>query len=401
MTRVYQSLEKAKGLRALVVGAGLYPFAKLATDDVPALKPLSSTAPSVRAFLRGLLTAWRTELAMDLLSIDLLVNDPNQPGGATWPGYGVAGEVAPGSMIDPPTMANLGAALKATLKDAGPDEGLLLLFCGHGFSRTSRYYVASDFGVDGNPWSKVVDLSGLELGLRQVPPRTQWLFWDCCADIPMEILDALGPIGDPLIQPRGSRISAAEDAYGKLSRFGVASAPPGEQAFGIANAPSRFTEMLVEAVEGAGATRTRNNGVWWVDDSGIRDAIQTYAQRHPELDDPRFYVFTTPFSSDAPERIPFRRLAAAPKSMLIASSVPRPIALKNARITVVPDGDGEANAIFVQNPPPPGERAIIHVPVPPRRSYRVTVTFNADATPQTRVCYADLPLAEAAEFQSP
>lgn len=401
MTRVFQSPDKTKGLRALVVGAGLYAHAKVATDKAPALKPLTSVAPSVNEFVRRLLTSWRPELALDLLSIDLLLDDPLRPDGVTWPGYGVVGEAAAGLAIDPPTMDKLDAALQAAIKDATADEGLLLFFCGHGFSRTSRYYVAADFGKSGNPWSKVVDLSALELGLRQIPPRTQWLFWDCCADIPMEILESLGPIGDPLIPPRASRISAAERAYGMLSRFGVASAPPGEQAFGIADLPSRFTEMLMEAIEGSGATRTRNNGVWWVDDSGMRDAIQTYAQRHPDLDDPRFYVFVTPFSSDAPQRMSLRRLATAPKSLLIASCASRPVALKNAHVTVAPDDDVGGAPVFVQAPPPPGQRAIIHVPVPARRSYKVTVVFNGDTAPQTRVCYADLPLAEAAEFNWP
>lgn len=134
----------------------------------------------------------------------------------------------------------------------------LLLFCGHGFSRAARYFVLSDFASNPlDPWSQVVDLDGLAMGLRQVPPRTQWLFWDCCADIPSAILDALGPVGTPIIRPTGSRISSAAANYGPLVRFGITSSPIGEQAFGIPNAPSRFIEMLVEAIDSAGATKGR------------------------------------------------------------------------------------------------------------------------------------------------
>jgi hypothetical protein len=262
MTRVYQSSDKMRGLRVLVVGAGAYPYAKVATEDVPALKDLTSVAPGVMAFLKRLLTDWRADLAMDLLSVDLLLSNPAEPGGATWPGFGVSGESTPGEALEPATLTNLDTALTAALKGALGEEGLLLLFCGHGFFRDARYFVMSDFGQTNNPWSRVVNLDQLAMGLRQVPPRTQWLFWDCCADIPAKILDALGTVGDPIIQPKGSKISSVEATYGKLSRFGISSAPVGEQAFGTPNAPSRFIEKILEAINGAGAIKRDEKGVW-------------------------------------------------------------------------------------------------------------------------------------------
>ena len=335
---------------------------------------------------------------MDLLSVDLLLNDPSQPGGATWPGNDVMGEAARGLAIDPPTMDNLDAALKAVVKDAAADEGLLLLFCGHGFSRTSRYYVASDFGETGSPWSRVVDLSALELGLRQIPPRTQWLFWDCCADIPMEILDALGPIGGPLIQPRGSKISAAETAYGKLSRFGVASAPPGEQAFGVASAPSRFTEMLIEAVEGSAPPEPEQRRL-----VGRR---QRHARRDPDL-----CAASSRTGRPAVLRLHYALLLRCPAAHPVSAPC-QGTEIDTHRVLRAQAGCAEErarhshsrqrcedNPIFVQNPP--GASAVIHVPVPARRSYKVTAVFNTGAAAQTRVCYADLPLAEAAEFELP
>jgi hypothetical protein len=358
------------------------------------LKDLTSVEPSVSAFLRGLLTDWREDLPMDLLSVDFLLSDPKQPAGAIWPGYGGPGEAPKGQALDPPTLANLDGALTAALDGAAPDEGLVLFFCGHGFSRTNRYFVLSDFRQAQNPWSRVVDLNGLELGLRQKPPRTQFLFWDCCADIPEAILDALGPVGDPIIPPRASQISRAEATYGKLSRFGVASSPVGLQAFGTPNAPSRFTEMLIEAIEAAGATK-RQNGIWWVDDRGMMDAIQTYSQRHPELENPEFYLFVTPFSSDAPQRIRFRKLREAPKSLLIAASVPR-AALKKAEVKIMVDGAQEA--LFTQIPSPMA-KAVVYLPVTALQHYEVRAVFNQGAGPTlSQSCFADLPLAEPAEF---
>jgi hypothetical protein len=392
MTRIYQSPDKTKGMRVLVVGAGRYPYAEAARDELPMLKDLTSVEPSVSAFLRRLLTAWREDLSMDLLSVDLLLSDPKQPAGATWHGCGLPGEVP--KAVDPPTLACLDAALKDALDGAAPDEGLVLFFCGHGFFRTNRYFVLHDFREAQNPWSGVVDLTGLELGLRQKPPRTQFLFWDCCADIPEGILDALGPVGNPIIPPRASQISRAEAAYGKLSRFGVASSPIGLQAFGTPNAPSRFTEMLIEAIEAAGAQR-RQNGIWWVDDRGIMDAIQTYSQRHPELENPEFYLFVTPFSSDAPHRIRFRKLREAPKSLLIAASVPRS-ALKKAEVKIMVSGAQQA--LFTQTPSDTA-RAIVYVRVPALQHYEIRAVFNQGAGPTlSQSCFADLPLAEPAEF---
>lgn len=397
MTRVYQSPDKPKGLRILIVGAGAYPDAKVARPGVPLLADLSSVAPSVLSLAQKLLVDWRASLATDLLSVDFLLSDPNQPAGALWPGFGVPGEVVANTRIDPPTLDNVDQGLQAALAGAEPDEGLLLFFCGHGFSRADRFFVLSDFGRSGDPWSRTVNLSKLDLGLQQEKPRTLWLFWDCCADIPTEILDALGSVGASLIQPRASALSAANAAYGTLSRFGAASSPLGAQAFGIANKPTRFTEMLLEALDEAGATK-RQSGTWWVDHSGIQDALQSYVTRYPDLPDPQFYIFVTPFSSDTPQRMRFRQLPQPPSSFLLASSAPRRAALKQARVCVLPEGaQDDAQAVPGCEPKQP-KTAIVCFKLPPWKTYMVKATFGDG--PQMKTCFADLPLAEPAEFQA-
>lgn len=398
MTRVYQSPNEAVGLRVLAVGAGSYPHAQAATATLPKLDDLTSVPPSIIGFLKKLLLDWRDDLALPLVSVDLLLSDP-KAAKPKWTGFGLAGEVAAGTDLDPPTRTNLEDALMDLLQDATAQDGLLLLFCGHGFSRDDRYFVLSDFGKGPNPWNRCVNLDGLKAGLSKEPPRTQWLFWDCCATIPEEILDVLGDIGDPVVAATASEVSAAIKQYGDLSRFGVASAPIALEAFGIPDGASRFTEMLIEAIEGAGATK-RHGGQWWVDDRGIMDALQTYVRRHPELTDPDFYNFVTPFSSDAPQRVRLRRLGAAPTSLLIAAAAPQRTALKTATVTVMPDAGGAALPI----PPAPREQSMIHLPVPALHHYTVTAVFdggNGPAVPQSISCFADLPLADSAEFQSP
>lgn len=391
MTRIYQAPGRATGLRVLIAGAGAYPNAKAVRPGVPVLDDLTSVAPSVIAFAERLLTNWRPDLAMDLLSVDLLLSDPGQPCGATWPGFNLPGECAEGQALDPPTLDNLDGALQAALAGAEPDEGLLLLFCGHGFTRASRYFMASDFGCGGTPWSRAINLTALELALQQEKPRTQWLFWDCCADIPAEILDVLGDIGTPLIQPRASAISKAVEQYGLLSRFSLPSSVQGQRAFGFPGKKTRFTEMLIEALDGIGATK-RPGGIWWVLDQGIVDAMRTYVRRHPEIEDADAYAFVSPSTSEAPDRMRFRRLAAAPTSMLIASSIPR-TAIKSAAVHIIRTGT-DGPPVFSQVPP--GTQALLCVQLSPLVDYDVIATF-AGVT-RTITCFADLPLADAAEF---
>src|SRR5262249_30278990 len=117
-----------------------------------------------------------------------------------------------------------------------------------------------------------------------------------------------------------------------------------------------------------------------------------YAARKPDLQDPEFYEFVTPMSSDAPKRMYFRRGAVEPRSHLIDRAIPR-IALTNAAIHVKLEGTSEPSFTLL----PPHRRASAHVDLlPARHHYTVTVTFDGIAK-QVEM-FADLPLAEQAEF---
>ncbi|MDO9336743.1 MAG: caspase family protein [Caulobacter sp.] len=388
MTRVYQNPDAQVGLRALIVGAGAYPGAK--APDRLVLKDLTSVPPSVLLLARKLLTDWRADLSQPLVSLDLLLSDPAGP--ATWPGYGAAGEIAAGSPLDAPSRAAIEAALGAVLAGATKDDGLLLLFCGHGVAKDERYFVPGDFGAQLNPWNVLINLDELALALRQEPPRTQWLFWDCCANIPEQILSALGAIGSSPLPRDAGRLSAAVRTHGMLGQFRLASAADGDEAFGVAEAPSRFMEMLVEAVDGAGCDR-RIDRKWQVYDAGIRSAIQTYADRTPGLANPGFYRFVVPASTDTPVPMRFRQLPGPPRSILIASSEPRR-ALKKAALAVTRDGES------IQQLPAPQPSAVLHLTLDPEREYQVTATFE-DGAVQTRPTFAYLPMAEPVEFAWP
>jgi hypothetical protein len=401
MTRVYQRPlvggAARPQARALIIGAGAYPHAKAGRPGIPNLFDLTSVVPSIMGFVSKLVRDWADTLLTPLGSVDLLLSDPASPAGATWPGLGVAGEIAPGSLIGKATLGELRTALTDSLQGAATEDLFLFLCCGHGFWRGGGgYFVLSDFGADENdPWANVISLRSFQLGLRQKAPRKQWFFSDCCSNFPDEVLRTLGEVGNPLIQPTTEGLTTAERQFGTLWQFGMSSSTVGQPAFGLPNSPSRFSEMLVEALDGAGAV-SRVNGEWWVDHVGIEQAIKTYSQRKPDLSDPSFYNYPAPISSDGPGRMRFRRLSRAPTSCLIVSSQPR-VALKDATIVITPDGGQQS--VWEQRPPPPSTRAMIYVPLPAQRYFVVSATFGALA--KSREIFAELPLAEPMEFIVP
>ena len=397
MTQILKTPPATPGLRVVLIGAGAYPSAQGQVPGLPLLNPLFSVKPSVLGFTQKLLTDWRPSLAAPLISVDILLNDAASPAGCSWPGFGTPDEIPPGSPLAAPTLPNIDAAVAAALAGATSNDTLLIIVCGHGFAREGRFFVPSDFGSKPlAPWMGAVDLDALALGLRQCAPRQQWLFWDCCSDIPQGILDTLSSVGDPIVAPSASALAGAAGQYGDLHRFLIASSPFGAQAYGIADAPSRFMEMLIEAIDGVGATR-KQNGQWWVDDHGLVDALQSYAKRHPELVNPKFYSYVMPVTSDAPARMRLRQLAAAPLSRMITRSTPR-ASLRDADLVIARQGAAPEEKPVYDNDPP-REQAVFSIAVPALYHYAVSADFKDGVGVRTLSdVFADLPCADDAEF---
>ncbi len=393
MTRVFEApgfrLDSRPWTRVLIVGAGLYPHAQIVAADRPRFRHLSSVRTAVRALLQKLLGEWQVELAAPLGTVDLLLSEEQASDGTLWQPFGLPGEAAAGTPIEPPNNGTMGPALTSALAEAKPDDVLLVFFCGHGFWKGSRYFVLSDFGArEDTAWS-VVDLDSLAQGLATKPPRTQWLFFDCCADISDEALEVIDDLGGTFIQITATAIRRGRK-FGTLSQFGLASAAPGLQAFGISGGSTRFAEMLIEAIDGSGAQK-RHDNAWWVDHVGLDDAIRSYHRRVADLDRPEFYKFVAPLKTEAPVRMRLRRLPAEPTSCLIATTAP-PHLMRGATLVLAQRGGAAPiNHVAPQNR--------LHLPLPPRRHFDVTLTF-ADSSQQVIEVFSDLPVAEPdpAEF---
>jgi hypothetical protein len=398
MTRVYQRPQAAgPRTRALVIGAGGYPHAKGADASVPVLSDLSSVGHGVRDFVTKLIRDWRDDLFAPLGSVDFLLSNAAKPGEAavpaTWSALGIDGEASDGAPIDAPSLVNVTRALNDALQGAALEDHFLFLCCGHGFWKEQRCFVLSDFGENpDNPWTRVILLDDFSNGIKQKRPRHQWLFFDCCSDMPQEVLEVRGAVGDPLIQPTKAGLQQARQQFGPHFQFGLASSTLGTQAFGMPDEPSRFCEMLMDAFEAAGAIE-RINDAWCVDQYGMQRAIDTYVDRKPDLANPDFYKYVTPVSSDAPSRMLLRRLPDAPTSRVIATSSPR-TALRDADVTITRDGATQP----VWRQARPQARVKLHIDVPARWHYHVTATFDGGNT-QTKEIFAGLPLAEPVEFK--
>lgn len=391
MTRVYQDNTAVRApagcTRVVIIGAGHYPSAQRPQRaDIPRFSHLTSVGPSVQLFAKELITKWRADLAAPLGTVDLLLSQPQSPNGSRWSVLGVPNEtLVDQAALDPPTLPNVRAAMGAALLGARPVDQLLVYCCGHGFWKTERFFVLSDFGSDPlDPWTGVIALDRLTLGLREKEPRNQWLFYDCCSDIPEELLGALSPIGTPIVAPSAAGLISA-NSFGTLAQFGLTSSAPGQQAFGKTNEETRFTVMLVEAVNGSGAI-AKHQGDWWIDHRGLDDAIKSYHFRTPNLGDPEFYRFAMPIFSDTPGRMRLRRLRDEPESCVVAVSSP-PSRLTGALIEVTQPGAPGPDRRFR------AARAREHIKLPARRFCKVAATFADDSRGEVEV-FADLPVAD-------
>lgn len=327
MTRVYEKSRDGGCTRLLVLGAAAYPHAREAKLRVPKLKEISSAAMSALDFARNAIQHWEDKFPMPLGTVDLLVNDPTVPNGVNFAPFAGA--------LDPPTMTEVKAARKDWMKNARPEDVLVFYCCGHGIwlPATGRTFLTASFGSDeDNPWSDAIALDDFALALGEHPARQQWLIFDCCNNTPSEALKAMRARAEPLLASAEGQRKFMENTHGLLSQVTVASSSPGSESFGKDGRPSRFMEAFLEACGGSGCRR-ETNGLWWVDQQGIDDAISSYNVRVAPIEEEAYFTFPRVTQTDAAEAPRFLGLPERPKCTLVVTSVP-PHRLKDAELTI-------------------------------------------------------------------
>jgi hypothetical protein len=273
-------------------------------------------------------------------------------------------------------MANVAAAKKAWLNEAGSEDTLVFYCCGHGIwlPSTGRTFLTASFGADpDNPWRDAIALDDFALGLGEVRPRQQWLIFDCCNNTPTEALTALRPNPDPLIGCSFGGRKAAENMYGRLSQVTLSSASVDSAAFGKQGRASRLMEALLEACEGSGARRPHMD-TWWVDQQGIEESLATYGERVAKLEEEDYFTFARVTQTDAAEVPRFLSSDLPPPCTLVVLSEP-PHLLKQATLTVK---EQASNALVGGQKAGATASARYRVAIPSWRWYDVEVQSEVD-----------------------
>jgi hypothetical protein len=324
MTVIFSETDAARladgGTRVLILGAGTYPLAQAGAARVPILEDISSATKSAVDFADRVLGGWRERFERPLASVDLLLNGPGSPDGET---YRPPGREA--VTVDPPTLANIKAAVRNRwLKGAGPKDVLVFYCCGHGIwlPSTGRTFLASDFGDEEDPWPQAVALSDFGFALGEKAPRSQWLILDCCANAPTEALKAIAPRPDKLLGADTGGRAATVASHGPLSQATLFSSSVEAKAFGKAKRASRFMEALIEACEGSAYVAQDSQGRWWADRQGLENAISTYGRRVAKTAERDYFTFPIVSETDAQDipRLLFRD--GEPTCTLVARSEP-------------------------------------------------------------------------------
>ncbi len=299
MTRVFERPTSGGHVtHALVLGVGAYPFAQNPLDPVPELRAVPENVSSATSAV--LFTDWlirnADRIEPPIASIDLLLCavPPGQPrteiSTYIWQGRvpAPAGAIDPraDAQVSPPTSSALsiaGAAWISALK-AVPGSHALFYGCGHGTNLPGKsMLLLQDLNANpGDPWGPHFDVSHHALALDQLPEIGRaTLFLDACA----EHLDVLRRM------PPGNGVRflnhfAEREGDRKVYALAAAAAPSltfeGAVAGSHGVKAGRFTQCLMQALDGAAVRLMDGMGRWGVPPEALK---QTVAQLYRLRDD--------------------------------------------------------------------------------------------------------------------
>jgi hypothetical protein len=289
-----------------------------------------------------------------------------------------------GAQVDPATRANAEAAAARWLQrcSSSVDNVAWFYFCGHGLERDKQYLLLEDFGAQpALEMSTSIDLDRFHDAMTACSADTQVFVADACRQTPWRLTAMMGDVGTPLIQPT---IGGNTDRRSPILR----AAAQGRSAFGDPGQVTRFTQALLDALRGAGATEDlANEDRWTVSYMSLASAVQTLLGAVPQ-DDRRqecrtggeagdFLIAELPEPPRVPVRVDCIPSETAELAALELSSPLRNVNLRRApcsgswSVTLPADYAYRLAATYLHNQYPPRTRT---VPVlPPLRAFRVEV----------------------------
>lgn len=249
----------------LAIGIGSYPHLVGGEGELARLparmRQLRSPPTSARAFADWIVGTFDNP-ERQLASVELLLDGAE---GVYMPPAraGVAGAtVQPGRAV---LSGIADAAVRWKARASHPDDLMIFYFCGHGLSKGGEFaIVAEDYGADeANPLTGLVDVGRFLLGMQDCTAREQCFFIDACRASDESLVDAEN-YGHPLVQKwRPPTPAIAQCVY--YSTLG------GETAHGRKGWPSYYTQALIRALDGAGASNA--GGEWRINSTRLFEAI--------------------------------------------------------------------------------------------------------------------------------
>lgn len=276
MTLVYASPNHDDGhpkTHAFVIGVGKYPYLEGGDQGppnpkVPGLGQLTSPPVSARKFTDWLIESLNNPDA-PLGTIELLLS-PNElytlPNGQQ-------------QQVQAATIDNIFEAYEAYLRrcNSNISNVAIFYFCGHGLEKEDLVLLPEDFArSQTNPWRNSINFHKTYRGMSTCRAQTQCYFIDACRQVAMETLETSDFGGQSLV----SNDLLNQRPRTALTLFATSA---GTAAFGDQDQVSRFTDALIEALNGGGADK-QSGGRWVVDTDHLGGAVkQIIDQRNLSL----------------------------------------------------------------------------------------------------------------------
>lgn len=246
-------LQNSPATHALVIGVGQYSSNRLSSVTSPPIAARAITAWLLDAVLSRDSTGFNNP-ACPLGSVATLLSE--QPSGGL--------SELEGAFVPRANFQNVKAAIRAWVaRGRTHSDNLLFLFiASHGESFGRRTAVLlEDYGTDEDDVTAgMTEIEQFVEALSNVVPKAQLLIFDCCR-MPTQL-------GLRFDQEFGSRLlnpSSSHDSVGHRPHV-LRSTGLGTEAYGQKNAPTLFTQALVEALRGLAASP---NDRWTIDTYGL------------------------------------------------------------------------------------------------------------------------------------